>query len=76
LFELLESENRTKLIIEKKCDFAIIKYDVATEETSFYKKFEKHSSLDAKIEPFDNEDVRYFLVVYPHVHFQPGRDIR
>ena len=73
LFEIMYSEFRTRMLLKDRVDWAIIEYDLFTEKITFHTQFQKNKSIDARIDPFELDSKRFFLVVYPHKVFSPGR---
>jgi len=65
------SDFRTVVKTDRNVDSAIIKVN-SIGNISFHKDFERDTTLDFTIEPFDVGEGRYFLVIYPHKTYRPG----
>jgi hypothetical protein len=64
----------THLEIEKKVDWTVVVEDLKTGQFKFFKEFKSNDSLDLKIDPFKEFDLKYYLVVYKHQNPKPGKN--
>lgn len=72
LFEIKDSQFRTRLQVEDPVDWAIIRYDLKTKEFVFHQTLQTNTSINAPIDPFEIDSTRYFLIIYLHKIFFPG----